>query len=91
MGSIAARKAVEILRNVEHIIAIELLCAAQGIDFRGSDNLGEGTKVAYSLLRKHVPMLREDRVLSNDIKAVVGLIRSGQLANAVKEIVDLED
>jgi histidine ammonia-lyase len=91
MGSIAARKAVEILRNVEHIIAIELLCAAQGIDFRGSDNLGKGTKVAYSLLRKHVAMLREDRVLSNDIKAVVGLIRSGQLANAIKEIVDLED
>jgi histidine ammonia-lyase len=91
MGSIAARKAVEILRNVEHIIAIELLCAAQGIDFRGPGNLGKGMTVAYSLLRKHVPMLREDRVLSSDIEATVELIRSEQLTNAVKEIVDLED
>jgi histidine ammonia-lyase len=88
MGSIAARKAVEILRNVEHIIAIELLCAAQGIDFRGSDNLGKGTKVAYSLLRKYVPMLKEDRILSNDIEAVAELIRSEQLTNTVKEIVN---
>jgi len=91
MGSIAARKAVEILRNVEHIIAIELLCATQGIDFRGSDKLGKGTKVAYSLLRKHVPMLREDRVLSNDIKTVVALIRGEQFTNAVEEIVDIRD
>jgi histidine ammonia-lyase len=88
MGSIAARKAVEILRNVEHIIAIELLCAAQGIDFRGPDNLGKGTKAAYSLLRKHVPMLREDRILSKDIEIVVELIRSKQFTNAVKEILD---
>jgi histidine ammonia-lyase len=88
MGSIAARKAVEILRNVEHIIAIELLCAAQGINFRGSDNLGKGTKVAYSLLRKYVPMLKEDRILSNDIEAVAELIRSEQLTNTVKEIVN---
>jgi len=91
MGSIAARKAVEILRNVEHIIAIELLCAAQGIDFRGSDKLGKGTNVAYSLLRKYVPMLREDRVLSNDIETVVGLIRNEQLTNAVEEIIDMKD
>lgn len=91
MGSIAARKAVEILRNVEHIIAIELLCAAQGIDFRGPDKLGTGTKVAYSLLRKYVPMLKEDRVLSNDIKTIVELIRNGQLTKAVDEIIDMED
>jgi len=91
MGSIAARKAAEILRNVEYIIAIELLCAAQGIYFRGPDRLGKGTKAAYSLLRKHVPMLREDRILSKDIEAVVELIRSGQLTNTVKEIVDIRD
>jgi histidine ammonia-lyase len=91
MGSIAARKAVEILRNVEHIIAIELLCAAQGVDFRGTDRLGKGTKAAHLLLRKHVPMLKEDRVLSNDIIAVVELIRSGQLTKAVEEIVAIKD
>lgn len=87
MGSIAARKAMEILRNVEHIIAIELLCAAQGIDFRGPEKLGKGTKAAYALIRKRVPMLREDRVLTNDIENVVDLIRSGELLKIIDSIV----
>jgi histidine ammonia-lyase len=90
MGPIAARKAIEILENVQHIIAIELLCAAQGIDLRGSDNLGKGTKAAYSLLRKYVPMLKEDRILSKDIQVIVGLIQSEQLTNAIGETIDVE-
>jgi len=88
MGSIAARKAMEILRNVEHILAIELLCAAQGIDFRGPDKLGKGTKAAYTLVRKKVSTLREDRVMSTDIEAVVELIRSRELINAIEKAVD---
>jgi len=88
MGSIAARKATEILRNVEHILAIELLCAAQGIDFRGPDKLGKGTKTAYSLVRKTVCTLREDRVMSTDIEAVVELIRSRELINAIEKAVN---
>jgi len=88
MGSIAARKAMEILQNVEHILAIELLCAAQGIDFRGPNKLGKGTKAAYTLVRKKVSTLREDRVMSTDIEAVVELIRSRELINAIEEAVD---
>jgi len=87
MGSIAARKAMEILRNVEHIVAIELLCAVQGIDFRGPEKLGKGTKAAYSLIRKRVPMLREDRVLAKDIEKVVELIRSKEILDIVGKIV----
>ncbi|TET20731.1 histidine ammonia-lyase [Candidatus Bathyarchaeota archaeon] len=84
MGTIAARKSVEILRNVEYIVAIELLCAAQGIDFRGSDKLGKGTKTAYSVIRKRVPMLKEDRASSRDIETVVELVRNGELAKAIE-------
>jgi histidine ammonia-lyase len=87
MGSIAARKAMEILRNVEHIVAIELLCAVQGIDFRGPDKLGKGTKAVYSLIRKKVPMLREDRVLAKDVNNVVDLIRTGDFLDIVDKIV----
>lgn len=86
MGSIAARKAAMILRNVEYIVAIELLCAAQGIDFRGPDKLGKGTRIAYDLLRKHVPMLMEDRVLSKDMETVVRLIHSEQIMRAIEVI-----
>jgi len=48
---------MEPLRNVECIVAIELSCAAQGIDFRGPDKLEKGIKAAYSVIRKKVPVL----------------------------------
>jgi histidine ammonia-lyase len=86
MGSIAARKTREILRNVELIVAIELLCAAQGIDHRGASRAGRGTNAAHSLIRKKVPILKEDRVLSKDIEAVVELIRSGDIIESVERV-----
>jgi histidine ammonia-lyase len=87
MGSVAARKAKEILQNVEWIIAIELLCAAQGIDYRGADKAGKGTKVAYSLIRKKVPVLKEDKVISKDIEAVGQFVRSAGLIKPVEKAV----
>jgi len=86
MGSIAARKTREILRNVELIVAIELLCAAQGIDHRGASRAGKGTNAAHSLIRKKVPILKEDRVLSKDIEAIVELIRSGDIIGSVERV-----
>ncbi|MDH5462368.1 MAG: histidine ammonia-lyase, partial [Candidatus Bathyarchaeota archaeon] len=79
--------ATEILRNVERIVAIELLCAAQGVEFRGPEKLGQGTGVAYSLIRERTPILKEDRVISKDIEVVTKLIRSGDLVEAVEEAV----
>lgn len=64
MGVTAAQKAAQILENVEYIVAIELLCAIQAVEFHGSGKLGKGTTMAYSTIRKTVPMLSEDRVLS---------------------------
>ncbi|UCE44442.1 MAG: histidine ammonia-lyase [Candidatus Bathyarchaeota archaeon] len=84
MGSIAARKATRILVNSEYILAIELLCAAQAVEFRGSEKLGQGTRVAYSLIREKVPMLRKDRVMSKDIEDVGKLIRNGRFVEAVE-------
>ena len=75
MGPIAARKAAEILRNTEYVVAIELLLAAQGVEFRGVDNLGKGTGAAFRLVRKSVPTLREDRAMYREIEAVRVMIR----------------
>ncbi len=80
MGPIAARKAWEILRNVEYIVAIELLSAAQGVEFRGADHLGKGTKAAYTTIRKEVPILEDDRVAYRDIEAIKTLIRNEAFA-----------
>lgn len=87
MGPIAARKARAILENVEYIIAIELMCAAQAVDFRGSEKLGKGTKAAYELLRKHVPVLKEDRVLSMDIETLKRIVHSGDFIKAAEKTV----
>jgi histidine ammonia-lyase len=76
MGPAAARKATEILRNTEYIVAIELLCAAQGAEFRGADKLGSGTKAAYDVIRKKVPVLERDRAGYKDIETIKALIQN---------------
>jgi len=75
MGPIAARKAAEILRNTEYVVAIELLLAAQGVELRGVDDLGKGTEAAFKLVRKSVPALKEDRTMCREIEAVRVMIR----------------
>jgi histidine ammonia-lyase len=87
MGPIAARKAESILRNVERIVAIELLCAAQGADLRGAGKLGIGTKAVHSLIRRRVPMLKKDRALTRDVERIVEAMRNGQLAKAIKPFI----
>ncbi len=80
MGSIAARKATEILRNSEYIVAIELLSAAQGVEFRETDKLGKGTKAAYNLIRKRVAFLKDDRPMYKDVETVRMSIRNEEFA-----------
>ena len=80
MGATAALKALQILENTEYIIAIELLCAAQALEFRGTDKLGKGTKKAYETIRKTVPRIEKDRVLSEEIEKIREIIKKGKLA-----------
>jgi histidine ammonia-lyase len=87
MGATAARKCREIVYNTEHVIAIELLCAAQAMDLFTNMKPGEGTIKAYRLIRDTVPHLEEDRVLSKDIEAVVELMRSGNMLEEVETAV----
>lgn len=74
MGTTAAQKAAQIIENTEYIIAIELLCAAQAIDLRGPERLGKGTRKAYRFIRSLVPMLKEDKMLSEDIEKIKGAL-----------------
>jgi len=92
MGAIAARQARQIARNVEHILALELFAAAQGIDFRrkalgAQARLGQGTAPAYALIREGVPFLEQDAVMYPYIEAVRELVASGALAAAVKSAI----
>ena len=89
MGTTAARKARKVIDNVARVIGIELLVAAQAVDFRGAENLGRGTKVAYNLLRQEVEFMEKDRVLYPLIDKAIALVDSGRLVEAVEKEVSL--
>ena len=82
MGMTAARHAHEILENAQTVLAIELLCACQGVDLRGCVP-GPRTARAYRTLRDRVPPLDEDRPLDDDIAAALDLVRGGDIAAAL--------
>ena len=84
MGPIAVRKCTEILKNVETVLAIEAMSAAQAFEFHEGRKPGQGTRVAYELIRKQVPPLVDDRVLYPDIEAVRQLLISGEILDAVE-------
>ena len=85
MGTIAARKCRDIVRNTEDVIAIELLCAAQALDLFTNMKPGKGTLAAYQAIRQSVSHLDKDRIVSTDISAVKQLMRSGKLLAAVEK------
>ena len=75
----AAWKLRRILQNVQRVIAIELLCAAQGLDFRAPLQPGRGVARAHRRVRALVPTLDRDRVLSSDIESLASALASGEL------------
>ena len=77
MGVTAALKLRQVIDLTHLVVAIELLCAAQGLDFRRPLRPGRGVARAYDLLRALVPALTVDRTPSPDIEAVSSGIRSG--------------
>ncbi|MFQ5957161.1 MAG: histidine ammonia-lyase [Candidatus Brocadiales bacterium] len=84
MGTIAARKCRDVLKNAEYVTAIELLCAAQALDLFTNLKPGGGTLAAYNLIRENVSYMEADRVLSKDIDTVYNLVHSGQVVEAVE-------
>ena len=87
MGTIAARQSREILENSRHVIAIEMLVAAQGLDFLKPLEPGVGVQAAYKAVRAEVPHLEEDRVPAEDIATVYRLLVGETIVNQVETAV----
>lgn len=87
MGTISARKAREIMENVRRVLAMEIMCACQGIDLRGNKGLGKGTEPVYDLVRKYIPKLIEDRPLYEDINKCEELIINGTIVTVCEEAI----
>jgi len=97
MGSISAQKAWRVLHNVQTVLAIELLCSCQGLEFArrfNSDHAmksGAGIESAFRTFRKLVPRLDDDRVLHVDIQKALKLVQNGSILKAVeKEVGSLD-
>ena len=79
MGFGAARKLWMVIENVRRVLAVELLCAAQGVDQRAPLRPGVGTRQIHAAIRSVVPVLEDDRPIGVDIEAVSRLIATGHL------------
>jgi len=83
MGMGSALKLKQILSNAEHILAIELLCGAQGVDFHRPLQAGAGSRRTLRLIRQQVPRLEQDRTLAPDIELVRAIVASGALTEVL--------
>jgi histidine ammonia-lyase len=77
MATFAARRLSDMAGNTAAIVAIELLAAAQGIDFRRPRKSSAALEEAHAMIRKVAPHLDGDRYLALDIEAVTPLVRDG--------------
>jgi len=96
MGSISGRKLHQVIDNLEYIQAIELLYAAQAMDFRRPLKSTPVIEACHELVREHVPHIQEDRIFADDINALHQLITNGSflaIANqtAIKHHINLND
>ncbi len=78
MGMTGATKLRAVVENAEHAVAIELMTAAEGLEYRLPLQPGRGVRRAYEVVRSHVPRLTEDRSLSSDIQRIAEAVGRGE-------------
>ena len=90
MGTIAARKSLEIVNNTARVLATELMAACQAIDFRDGLKLGKGTREAYKAVRNRVNFIEKDEIMYKDLDKCEELITSGELLKLVEKKIKVE-
>jgi histidine ammonia-lyase len=89
MGTIAARQALQMVQNTRRVIAIELICAMEAVDYRGTHLMSTATKECYKKARQIVPPITKDRVFSVDIENMQKwLIEEEELQELIQHVTD---
>ena len=86
MATFAARRLQPMIQNVGHILGIELLAAAQGIDFLRPLTSSAALEAVHAALREHCPAMMTDRYLAPDIEAATALVTGGELARILRTL-----
>ncbi|WP_299222735.1 histidine ammonia-lyase [uncultured Aquimarina sp.] len=91
MGSIGGRKALRVIENVEKILAIELLTAAQAFEFRKPMKSGIILDEIHKTIRKEVPFAEKDRVFADDIKKGIDIIKKKTIITLANNVANREN
>jgi histidine ammonia-lyase len=91
MGATAATKLLEIVKNAETVVAIELMSAAQALDFIHPLKAGEGIEAAHVEFRKSISFAESDRLFHDDIQVALQIVRSGTIVKAAESAVGVLD
>jgi histidine ammonia-lyase len=86
MATFAARRLQPMIDNVAHILGIEWLAAAQGIEFLRPLQSSAPLEAAHALLRQHCPAMPEDRLIAPDIEIASALVRDGSLSRIFRTL-----
>ena len=86
MATFAARRLQPMIRNTAHILGIELLAAAQGIEFLRPLTSSAALEAAHALLRSAVPAMAHDRYLAPDIDSATAMVSDGSLARILHTV-----
>ncbi|WDV47289.1 histidine ammonia-lyase [Clostridiaceae bacterium M8S5] len=85
MGTIAIRKAAEILKNTSAVLAMECLAACQAIDLQENKGLGKATSIAYDIIRKQVDTIENDVIMYKEIDKVKDILSTNEILEKVEE------
>ncbi len=85
MGSISGRKALRVINNLEKILAIELLCATQALDFRRPLKSSKTIDKVHKMVREKITHTTDDRIFSIDVEKAIEILKSNRLLSIIKE------
>lgn len=88
MGGFAARKVLQVVENVERVLAMELLAALQALEFLRPLKSTEPIEAIYDLVREHVLPLDKDRFLAPEVEKVYQLLKQNAIYNTAKPYMD---
>jgi histidine ammonia-lyase len=86
MGSISARKALQITGNLEKILGIELFCAAQGMDFRKPLKSGPLMEACHAHVRSQIPHIDRDVYLGDHIQSAIEMVKKQELTRLTTDL-----
>lgn len=86
MGTIASRHAYQIIQNTRRVLAIELICAMQAVEFRGVEKMAAHTKYFYEKGRKQVSSITQDRVFSKDIEKLAEWLKTIEFSQYIRNL-----